>query len=81
MDTYNSPHPGEFIKSTYLTPLGCSRFLAKQLDVAFSTINRILKRQGDIKPEMALRLSKSLGSPDTWLAIQGKYELWHAKKC
>jgi addiction module HigA family antidote len=82
MDTYNPPHPGEFIKSTYLTPFGYScRFLAKQLDVASSTLNRILKGQSGITPEMALRLSKSLGrSPETWLVMQGKYDLWHAKK-
>lgn len=82
MNMYNPPHPGEFIKATYLTPFGYScRYLAKQLDVASSTLNRILKGQSGITPEMALRLSKSLGrSPDTWLAMQGVYDLWHAKK-
>jgi addiction module HigA family antidote len=63
MGTYNPPHPGEFIKSTYMTPSGCSRFSAKQLDVASSTINRILKGQSGITPELALRLSKSLAEP------------------
>lgn len=30
---------------------------------------------------MALRLSKSLGrSPESWLAMQDNYELWHARK-
>lgn len=82
MKTYNPPHPGEFIKATYLEPFGYScRFLAKQLDVASSTLNRILKGQSGITPEMALRLSKSLGrSPETWLTMQGTYDLWHAKK-
>ena len=82
MNMYNPPHPGEFIKATYLTPFGYScRYLANQLDVASSTLNRILKGQSGITPEMALRLSKSLGrSPDTWLAMQGVYDLWHAKK-
>jgi addiction module HigA family antidote len=69
------------IKSTYLTPLGYSRFSAKQLDVASSTLNRILKGQSGITPELALRLSKSLGrSSDTWLVMQDKYDLWYAKK-
>jgi addiction module HigA family antidote len=69
------------IKSTYLTPLGYSRFSAKQLYVASSTLNRILKGQSGITPELALRLSKSLGrSSDTWLVMQDKYDLWYAKK-
>jgi addiction module HigA family antidote len=82
MNMYNPPHPGEFIKSTYLEPFDYScRFLAKQLDVASSTLNRILKGQSGITPEMALRLSKSLGrTPETWLAMQGSYDLWKAKK-
>ena len=30
---------------------------------------------------MALRLSKCLGrSPESWLAMQDQYDLWHAKK-
>lgn len=29
---------------------------------------------------MALRLSKALGrSPESWLAMQSNYDLWHAK--
>jgi len=49
MSMYNPPHPGEFIKATYLEPFGYScRFLAKQLDVASSTLNRILKGQSGI---------------------------------
>ncbi|MFT5042815.1 MAG: plasmid maintenance system antidote protein VapI [Hyphomicrobiaceae bacterium] len=30
---------------------------------------------------MALRLSKAVGrSPESWLAMQHNYDLWHAKK-
>ena len=82
MNMYNPPHPGSFIKATYLEPCDFScRFLAKQLDVASSTLNRILKGQSGITPEMALRLSKALGrTPETWLAMQASYDLWQAKK-
>jgi len=82
MNMYNPPHPGEFIKATYLEPYAYScRYLAKQLNVASSTLNRILKGQSGITPEMALRLSKSLGrSPETWLAMQASYDLWQVKK-
>lgn len=82
MSMHNPPHPGEFIAATYMEPFGVScRFLAKKLDVAASTLNRILKCQSGISPEMALRLSKAVGrSPESWLAMQDAYDLWHARK-
>ncbi|XPF95672.1 HigA family addiction module antitoxin [Colwellia sp. RE-S-Sl-9] len=82
MSMYNPPHPGEFIYDVYLEPSGYScRYLAKQLDVASSTLNRILKGQSAISPEMALRLSKAIGrTPESWLSMQDNYDLWHAKQ-
>lgn len=82
MAMHNPPHPGEFIVATYMEPFGLScRFLASKLDVAASTLNRVLKLQSGVSPEMALRLSKSLGrSPESWLAMQDAYDLWQAKK-
>jgi addiction module HigA family antidote len=82
MAMHNPPHPGEFIVHTYMQPFGIScRFLARQLDVAASTLNRILKQQSSVSPEMALRLAKALGrSPESWLAMQDAYDLWKARK-
>ena len=49
--------------------------------MASSTLNRILKGQSGITPEMALRLSKALGrTPETWLAMQASYDLWQVRK-
>ena len=82
MNMYNPPHPGEFIQATYMDPFGVScRYLAKHLNVAASTLNRVLKTQNGISPEMALRLSKVIGrSPESWLAMQDSYDLWQAKQ-
>lgn len=82
MPMHNPPHPGEFIQSTYMEPFNLSgRYLAEQLNVAASTLNRVLKMQSGISPEMALRLSKALGrSPESWLSMQDAYDLWQAKK-
>ena len=82
MRMHNPPHPGEFMRVTYMEPFDLScRYLAVQLNVAASTLNRILKQQSGISPEMALRLSKALGrSPESWLAMQDSYDLWQAKK-
>jgi len=81
MSMHNPPHPGEFIHATYMEPFGIScRFLADRLDVAASTLNRVLKGQSGVSPEMALRLSKALGrSPESWLAMQHAFDLWVAR--
>ena len=82
MAMHKPPHPGEFIQVTYMEPFDLScRYLAAKLNVAASTLNRVLKMQSGISPEMALRLSKALGrSPESWLAMQDAYDLWQAKK-
>lgn len=82
MHMYNPLHPGEFIKEVYLEPFGIStRQVAMKLKVAPSTFNRIIKGQSGISPEMALRLSKTLGrTPESWLAMQDNFDLWHIKK-
>ena len=78
MGMHQPPHPGEFILATFMEPYGLScRYLAERLDVAPSTLNRILKQQSGVSPEMALRLSKALGrSPESWLTMQANYDLW-----
>ncbi len=82
MNMHNPPHPGEFIAEVYLNPFGVSvRLLAEKLGVAPSTLNRIIRRQSGISPEMALRLSIALGrSPESWLAMQDNYDLWQARQ-
>lgn len=72
MSMHNPPHPGEFIYTTYMEPCGLScRNLAKHLD---AILNRILKMQSGLNPELALRLSKVLGrTPESWLTMQDKY--------
>ena len=82
MAMYNPPHPGEVITDIYLEPNGISgRELASKLDVAASTLSRILNGTSRITPEMALRLSKSIGrSPESWLAMQDNHDLWVARQ-
>ena len=82
MRQHNPPHPGEFIQYTYMKPFGLScRFLAKKLDVAPSTLNRILTEKSGVSAEMALRLSKAFGSsPEFWLNMQRNRDLWLASK-
>jgi addiction module HigA family antidote len=82
MVMHKPPHPGEFIREVYLQPFAItSRQLSEKLGVSPSTLNRVLKGHSGISSEMALRLSKSLGrSPASWLAMQGNFSLWQARK-
>ena len=82
MTMHNPPHPGEFITAVYLEPHSYSgRELALKLDVAASTLSRILKGSSRITPEMALRLSKAIGrTPESWLAMQTAHDLWVARQ-
>ncbi|MFT5089728.1 MAG: addiction module HigA family antidote [Candidatus Latescibacterota bacterium] len=82
MAMHNPPHPGEFIKEIYVQPFALSaRQVATNLKVSPSTFNRLLNSESNVSPEMALRLSKVLGrSPESWLAMQDQYDLWHAER-
>jgi len=82
MAMHNPPHPGEFIRATYIEPFDVSiRSLADSLGVSPSTLARIISQRSGISPEMALRLSKALGrSPESWLSMQHNYDLYQAKK-
>jgi addiction module HigA family antidote len=79
---HNPPYPGEFIRDVYLDALQLSmRDVALQLQVAPSTLNRILQGRSRVTPEMALRLSRCLGrSAESWLAMQNAHDLWQARQ-
>ena len=63
------PHPGEFISGVYLEPNGISGHeLAEKLDVAASTLSRILKGTSRVT---AYSHAFDLGSP-YGLTISGK---------
>ena len=78
MSMHNPPHPGEFIREVYLDELNVSsRTVAAKLKVSPSTFTRLLNGKSSVTPEMAIRLSKTLGrSPESWLAMQNNYDLW-----
>jgi antitoxin HigA-1 len=79
---HNPMHPGDFIKQTYVNDLGLSiRKIAKGLNVAPSTLARLVKGESNVTPEMAMRLSKALhGSPELWLNMQKNFDLWQLRK-
>ena len=54
---------------------------AARLHVTRATLSRILNRHAGITAGMSLRLSAALGtSPEFWLKMQVRYDLWRARK-
>ncbi len=80
MRMHNPPHPGEVVRE-YLGEMSVSA-AAKHLGVGRVTLSRVLNGKATISPEMALRLSAAFGtsSPEVWLGMQAKYDLWQLQK-
>ena len=81
MQQNNPPHPGIFIKHTWVDELGLSmRKIAVGLDVSPSNLSRLLKGDISVSVEMALRLAKGLHcTPELWLNMQQNYDLWQMR--
>ena len=83
---YNPPHPGETLREDVLPALGVTvTDAAAQLGVTRAALSRVLNCRAAISPEMALRLEgwlgvKNGGRADLWIAQQGSYDLWQARK-
>jgi antitoxin HigA-1 len=78
MKMYDPPHPGEIIKGLWLDPLGASiTEAAHAMGISRKTLSKIVNGHGRVTPEIALRLSITLGSsPESWLGHQAAYDLW-----
>ena len=76
---HNPCHPGEVLKEA-LSEISVTD-AAKRLGVGRVALSRLLNGATGISPEMALRLSKALGtSPEFWSGMQLNYDLWQAKR-
>lgn len=75
-------HPGGIIRRRYLEPLNLTlSAVAEALDVAVSSVSRVVNEKADISSDMALRLSHVLGgTPQMWLNLQASYNLEKAKQ-
>lgn len=73
-------HPGEIL-SEELDELGMTAdALADALDISTDTILTVLNGEGRLTADMALRLSRYLGTtPQLWLNLQKTYELRSAE--
>jgi len=82
-------HPGRFLREEFLNPSGITQSdFAEALQLNRVTVSKILNERQKITPDVAIRLSKCLDTtPDVWLNMQIKLDLWEAlhnkmrKKC
>jgi addiction module HigA family antidote len=75
-------HPGEILRTLFMDALGIGvKEMAQNLDVTPKTVSALVNGHQGISVEMALRLSKALGtSSDIWINMQKDYDLWKARE-
>lgn len=75
-------HPGEMLREEFLEPMSLSqRDLANGIRVPYQRVNELINGRRGVTPATALRLAKFLGnSPEFWLNLQLRWELFHARK-
>jgi addiction module HigA family antidote len=75
-------HPGALIRNIILPETGLTvSALAQRCDVARNTMAKIVNERGDITEDLAIRLSRVLGStPQFWLGMQAKLNLWNLEQ-
>lgn len=82
MEMFNPPHPGTILLEDWIKPLNfrITEFAIK-IGTSRKNLSEIVNGKCGISPEMALKLSKALGtSAELWLNMQQAYDLWQAKK-
>ena len=79
---HNPKHPGLMVKSLCIDPLGLSvTEAAEHLQVARSTLSKLLNGRMSISPEMAVRLSIVFKTDsEVWINLQAKYDMYLAEQ-
>jgi addiction module HigA family antidote len=75
-------HPGGFVKSEIIEPLGLSvTDAAHALGVTRPALSAFLNERAHLSPDMALRIEKAFGvSMDTLMRMQNSYDIAQARK-
>jgi addiction module HigA family antidote len=73
-------HPGEILLEDVIKPLGITITEAAQdLGISRKTLSELIHGKCGLSPEMAVRIAKATNtSPESWLAMQTKLDLWQA---
>jgi addiction module HigA family antidote len=73
----NPPHPGAFVRTEILEPLGLTVTAAAQvLGVSRVALSSLLNAQADLSGDMALRIEKAFGvRMETLMRMQSSYDI------
>lgn len=82
MTMHSPPHPGKFVRTEILQPLGLTvTTAAKVLGVSRPTLSTLLNGHSDLSGEMALRIEKAFGvKMDTLMRMQNAFDIAEARK-
>src|SRR6202162_773683 len=71
------PHPGDFIRTEIIAPIGLSvTDAAKALHVSRPALSNLLNCKADLSGEMALRIEKAFGvKMDTLMRMQSSFDI------
>ncbi len=75
-------HPGEVLLEDVIKPLGLTiTEAAKGLGVSRKALSELVNGRSDLSPQMAVRIAEATNtSPESWLDMQSKLDLWKALK-
>jgi addiction module HigA family antidote len=82
MRMLNPPHPGDFIRTEIIEPLGLSvTAAAGVLQVSRPALSSLLNGRAGLSGEMALRIEKAFGvKMDTLMRMQSSYDIAQTRK-
>jgi len=81
--THRAPtHPGEMLMEEFLSPMHITqRELADAIHVPYQRVNELVNQKRGVTPSTALRLARFFDiSPDFWLNLQVKWDLYKAQE-
>ena len=82
MRMLNPPHPGDFIKTEIIEPLGLSVTAAAEvLGISRPTLSTLLNGKADLSGDMALRIEKAFGPKmDTLMRMQSSFDIARTRR-
>jgi addiction module HigA family antidote len=78
----NPAHPGGFVKTEIIEPLGLSvTEAAHVLGITRAALSSFLNERASLSPDMAIRIEKAFGiSMDTLMRMQNSFDIVQARK-
>lgn len=74
-------HPGAVLADILPATQRPKSEIAKLLGISRQQLYDILDEKKPVSPQTAVRFAKLFGgSAETWLRLQGAYDLWHAER-